>query len=98
MKLFDKIKNGLVGFSQMLSSVDVPNIDDPKEELSNELKEQLAFADGLACKTTDMVKQPKKEKTFIAGFNKQASIKEKSERSIDKEKEQEDISKEEKEH
>ncbi len=73
MKLFDKIKNGLVGFSQMLSSVDVPDIDNPQEELSNELKEQLAFADGLACKTTDMIK-PKKEKNITARFNNQAKI------------------------
>ena len=98
MKLFDKIKNGLVGFSQMLSSVDVPNIDDPKEELSNELKEQLAFADGLACKTTDMIKQPKREKTFIAGFNKQASIKKGTELQNNINKEKENISKDEKEH
>ena len=73
MKLFDKIKNGLVGFSQMLSSVDVPDIDDPQEELSNELKEQLAFADGLACKTADMIKS-KKEKNITARFNNQAKI------------------------
>ena len=98
MKLFDKIKSGLVGFSKMLSSVDVPDMDNPKEELSNELKEQLAFADGLAYKTTDMIKHHKKEKAFIAGFNKQASIKKGTELQNNINKEKENISKDEKEH
>lgn len=78
MEIFDKIKNGLVSFSKMLSSVDVPDIDNPEEELSNELKEQLAFADGFATKTADMIKH-KKEKPFTAGFNNKTVVKERNE-------------------
>ena len=78
MEIFDKIKNGLNGFSKMLSSVDVPDINNPEEELSNELKEQLAFADGFACKTADMIKH-KKEKSFKAGFNNGTVVKERRE-------------------
>ena len=94
MEIFDKIKNGLISFSKMLSSVDVPDIENPEEELSNELKEQLAFADGFACKTADMIKHKKeKEKPFIAGFNNKTVGKERKE----KQKISKDINKEEKE-
>ena len=78
MELFDKVKSAFTGFSKMLSSIDVPNTDDQNEELSNELKEQLAFADSFAFKTSEMIKH-KKEKTFTAKFNNQAKIEEKEE-------------------
>lgn len=94
MKLFDKIKSGLTGFSKMLSSVDVPNVDDPDKILPNELKKELAFADGLAGKMTDMIK-PKEEKKFTARFNSQAMEKKDSKspemvnsKDIDKKEEQ----------
>ena len=81
MEIFDKIKNGLISFSKMLSSVDVPDIDNPNEELSNELKEQLALADGFACETADMIKHKKEKKPFTASFNNKTVAKERKEPS-----------------
>ena len=78
MEIFDKIKSGLIGFSKMLSSVDVPDVDNPEVELSNELKEQLALADGLAYRTADMIKH-KKEKSFAVGLTNKGVVKERKE-------------------
>ncbi len=97
MEIFDKMKNGLISFSKMLSSVDVPNIDNPNEELSNELKEQLALADGFACETADMIKHKKEKKPFTASLNNKTIVKEPSKIIKDKKEPSKGINKVEKE-
>ena len=79
MKIFDKIKNGLVNFSKKLSSVDVPDTTKPEDCLQGELKETLALADGMAYNVASMAKDRKNK--FSAKINEQGTI----QRSVNKE-------------
>ena len=81
MKLFDKLKSGLVGFAETLSSVDVPNTDDIEDVLSNEQKEEIDSIDIFAKKVANM---PNPEKKKEKGFDKQATINEKEIANKDK--------------
>ena len=88
MKIFSKVKNGLIGFTKWLSEPDIEDDIDLDKVLPPELKAGLAYSDGLANQIVNMSKKPKsinsKFRARLDNMEKVSIVKEQTSRNIKK--------------